>query len=89
MCIAELPSYATMFCEQKQRVEMLKLKELNVQYITNEAGERSSVIMSIEDFEALLEDLEDMIIVVERRHEPTISHEELKAELKRDGLLPV
>jgi hypothetical protein len=36
----------------------------------------------------LLEDLEDMIIVVERRHEPTISHEELKAELKRDGLLP-
>ena len=67
---------------------MLKLKDLKVQYITNEAGERRSVIMSIEDFEALLEDLEDMALVVERRHEPTISHKELKAELKRDGLLP-
>ncbi|NJN45125.1 MAG: hypothetical protein HC806_10690 [Anaerolineae bacterium] len=66
---------------------MVKLKELNVQYITNESGERSSVILSIEDFEALLEDLEDMALVVERQHEPTISHETFKAELKHDGLL--
>lgn len=67
---------------------MLKLKELNVQYITNKLGERSGVILSIEDFEALLEELEDMTFVIERRHEPTISHETLKAELKQDGLLP-
>ncbi len=67
---------------------MLKIKELNVQYITDESGERSSVILSIEDFETLLEDLADMALVAERRDEPTISHEELKAELKRDGLLP-
>lgn len=67
---------------------MLNLKEMKVQYITNEAGERSSIIMSIEDFEALLESLEDLAVVAERRDEPTISHEELKAQLKRDGLLP-
>ncbi len=67
---------------------MLKLKELNVQYVTNEAGERSSIIMSIEDFEALLETLEDLAVVAERRDEPTICHEELKAKLIRDGLLP-
>jgi PHD/YefM family antitoxin component YafN of YafNO toxin-antitoxin module len=67
---------------------MLNIKELNVQYITNEAGERSSVIMSLADFEALLEDLEDMALVVERHNEPTVSHKELKTELKRDGLLP-
>lgn len=67
---------------------MLKLKELNVQYITNKLGERSGVILSIEDFEALLEELEDMAFVIERCHEPTISHETLKAELKQDGLLP-
>jgi hypothetical protein len=65
---------------------MVKIKELNVQYITNETGERSSIIMSIEDFEALLETLEDLAAVVERRDEPTISHEELKAQLIRDGL---
>ncbi|HRQ41494.1 MAG TPA: hypothetical protein PLD25_26540 [Chloroflexota bacterium] len=67
---------------------LLKLKELNVQYITNESGERSGVILSIEDFEALLEDLEDMSLVIERRYEPTLSHDDFKAELKRDGLLP-
>lgn len=67
---------------------MLKLKELNVQYITNESGERSGVILSIEDFEALLEDLEDLALVLERQHEPTIPHEAFKAELKKDGLLP-
>lgn len=67
---------------------MLKLNELNVQYITNKAGERRSIIMPSEDFEALLEDLEDMAFVVERRHEPAIYHEELKAQLKKDGLLP-
>lgn len=64
------------------------LKDMQVQYITNESGERSSVILSIEDFEALLEDLEDLAILAERRDEPTISHENLKKELKKDGLLP-
>ena len=64
---------------------MLQLKDLNVQYITNESGERSSVILPIE---ALLEDLEDLAIVAERRDEPVVSHAELKAELKRDGFLP-
>ncbi len=66
---------------------MLKVRDLQVQYITNEAGERSGVILSIEDFVALLEDLEDMALVIERQNEATISHEALKAELKRDGLL--
>lgn len=67
---------------------MAILKDLQVHYITNESGERSSVILSIEDFETLLEDLEDLAIIAERRDEPTIPHQELKAELKRDGLLP-
>lgn len=66
---------------------MLSIKDLNVQYITNESGERRSVILSIEDFEALLEDLEDLALVTERRNEPTMSHEAFKAELKKDGLL--
>jgi PHD/YefM family antitoxin component YafN of YafNO toxin-antitoxin module len=60
------------------------LKDMQVQYITNESGERSSVILSIEDFESLLEDLEDLAIIAKRRDEPTITHE----NLKKDGLLP-
>jgi hypothetical protein len=54
---------------------MLKLKELRVQYITDDAGVKSAVILPIEQFQELLEDLEDLAVVAERREEPTISHE--------------
>jgi hypothetical protein len=40
-----------------------------------------------EEFQELLEDVEDLAAVAERRDEPTISHAELLAELKRDGLV--
>jgi hypothetical protein len=66
---------------------MIQSQELNLQYITNEAGEKTAVILPIADFEELLEDLQDLAIVVERRDEPTISHQELIAELERDGLI--
>lgn len=66
---------------------MLNLKELNVQYITDETGAKSAVVLSMDAFQALLEDIEDLAAVAERRDELTISHDELLAELKRDGLL--
>ncbi|MEJ2747746.1 MAG: hypothetical protein P8183_07525 [Anaerolineae bacterium] len=66
---------------------MLSLKELNVQYITDETGVKNAVVLPIDAFLALLEDLEDLAAAAERRDEPTISHDELIAELKRDDLL--
>lgn len=66
---------------------MLNLKELKVQYITDETGAKSAVVLSMDAFQALLEDIEDLAAAAERRDEPTISHDELLAELKRDGLL--
>jgi hypothetical protein len=65
-------------------VEVLNLKELKVQYITSETGEKTAVILPIAEFQELLEDIEDLAIVAERRDEPTISHDELVTELKRD-----
>ena len=58
-----------------------------VQFITDEQGERTAVVLPISDYEKLLEDLEDLAVVAERRNEPTIPHEQFVAELKRDGLL--
>lgn len=66
---------------------MVNLKELNLSYISNEAGERTAVVLPIEAFQELLDDIEDLAAVAERREEPTISHEALLAELKHDGLL--
>jgi hypothetical protein len=35
----------------------------------------------------LLEDLDDLGTLAERREEPTMLHEQFKADLKRDGIL--
>jgi len=66
---------------------MVAIKDLNPLFITNEAGERMSVVLTVSKFHALLEDLEDLALVAERREEPTIAHEALLLELKRDGLV--
>lgn len=62
---------------------MHKDKEINPQFITDEQGNKTFVILSIEDYNALMEDIEDLAEVAERREEPTIAHAELLRELKR------
>ncbi|NJL29380.1 MAG: hypothetical protein HC897_16575 [Thermoanaerobaculia bacterium] len=62
-------------------------RDLDLQYITAPSGEKTAVILPIAQFEGLLEDLEDLAAVAQRRGEPTISHRDLIADLERDGLL--
>ena len=62
---------------------MLDLKRLMKQYVTNEAGEKTAVIVPIDEFQELMEDIEDLATLAERREEPTISHEQLLVELKQ------
>jgi hypothetical protein len=66
---------------------MIKTEDLQPQYIINEAGEKTSVILPLATFQELMEDLEDLAVVAERRDEPTIPIEQLLAELKKDGLI--
>jgi hypothetical protein len=66
---------------------MLNLEQFKLQFITNESGEKTAVILPIDEFQELLDDIEDLAIVAERRDDPTISHQELHTELKKDGLI--
>ncbi len=66
---------------------MINTKDLALNYITNEAGEKTAVILPITQFEELLEDIEDLATVAERRDEPTTSHLDLLTELKQDELI--
>jgi hypothetical protein len=66
---------------------MINTKDLSLNYITNELGEKTAVILPISQFEELLQDIEDLAIVAERRDEPTISHADLIAELQQDDLI--
>jgi hypothetical protein len=66
---------------------MIRLDDLHPEYITDQQGEKKSVILPISEFEELIEDIEDLAAVAERREEPTTSHEDLIAELKEDGFI--
>ena len=57
------------------------------QYIIDEKGQKTAVVLPIEEYEELLEDLHDLAIIAERRDEPTIAFEELKKRLKQNGIL--
>jgi hypothetical protein len=66
---------------------MQNVEEIEFQYVTNQAGEKTGVLLSIAAFEEILEDLQDLAVAAERRDEETIPHEQLKQELISDGLL--
>jgi len=64
---------------------MKVFKEEN--YIINEKGKKTAAILPIKKFEELIEDLHDLSVIAERRDEPTISFNKIKAKLKKNGTL--
>ena len=57
-----------------------------VQFLTNKKGRKTAAVLPIEDYEKLLEDLDDLSVIAERRDEQTVPHEEFKKRVKRNGL---
>ena len=57
------------------------------QYVVDSKGRKTAVFLSLERYQKLLEDLHDLAVVAERREEKTISLDDLKRRLKKDGLL--
>ena len=67
-----------------QETIMLQMKN---KYLTNENGERTDVVIPLEEYEDLIEDLHDLAVIAERQDEPVVSFEEVKKRLRADGLL--
>jgi len=57
------------------------------QYLVDESGQKTAVVLPLEEYEELLEDLHDLAVIAERRDEYTVDFEELKKRLKSDGLI--
>ncbi len=55
-------------------------------YITDEEGNQS-VVIPVEEYEEILEDIEDLVAVAERKQEPNVSLESVLENLKKDGLI--
>ena len=56
-----------------------------VQYLTDEDGKKTAVVLPITEYEKLLEDLDDLPAIVERRKEPTFPGDQFKTDLRRDA----
>ena len=63
------------------------MEGLHEQFIVDESGKKKAVILPIEDYEELLEDIHDLAVISERKDEPTASFDEIKKRLKADGLI--
>jgi hypothetical protein len=57
------------------------------QYLVDAKGRKKAVILPLEQYDQLLEDLHDLAVVAERREEKPISMAEMKRRLKKNGLL--
>mgnify|MGYP002641581151 CR=1 FL=1 len=58
-----------------------------VQFLTDEAGQKTAVVLPVADYERLMEEFEDLAAIADRRKEPTVAHEQFLDELRRDGIL--
>lgn len=61
----------------------------NVQYATDEKGERTAVILPIEDYEELLEDLHVVRAADETKNEPRRPFSEVVREMSDAGEMDV
>jgi hypothetical protein len=57
------------------------------QFVVDGSGKKSMVLLRMDVFETLIEDLHDLAIVAERREDKTIPYETFRAELKKEGKL--
>jgi hypothetical protein len=57
------------------------------QFVVDAKGKKTGVILSLKQYEKLLEDLHDLAVVAERRAEKPLSLDEMKRRLKNDGVL--
>jgi len=62
-------------------------KAAAVQYVTDDKGRKTSVILPVDTYEKMLEDIQDLVAVAERRSDKKLSLVEMKKRLKKDGLL--
>ena len=65
----------------------MKVRQPAPQYLVDDGGNKEFVVLTIKQYEDLLEDLRDLAVMAERRDEPGKDFDEFKKGLKKDGLI--
>jgi PHD/YefM family antitoxin component YafN of YafNO toxin-antitoxin module len=66
---------------------MATAAKLHPQFITDKQGHKTGVILTMDEYIELMEDLHDLAALAERKDEPGISHKVVLKELKGHGLI--
>jgi hypothetical protein len=53
-----------------------------VEYLVDESGKKKAVVIDLAEWGPLWEDFYDVLVSEERKHEPTVSWEDLKSEMQ-------
>ncbi len=64
---------------------MNAMKTAREQFVVDNEGKRTAVILPVEKYEQLLEDLHDLAVIAERREEQPMDLEAMKQRLKENG----
>ena len=65
---------------------MMRRMNPKAEYVVKN-GKRTAVILPLAEYLELLEDLDDLGVIAQRKDEPTIPLEQVKRRLKRHGAL--
>jgi len=64
-----------------------KTTSLRGRYVTNRQGKKTGVVLSLKRYSRLMEDLHDLAVAVERRHEKPVPTDDMRKRLHKRGLL--
>lgn len=71
----------------RKPVNLLIMRARPPQFVVDPKGNRTAVLLDVDDYARLLEDLDDLKTFAERRKERSISHDEFVSRLKKRGIL--
>ena len=60
---------------------MGKIREPEVTYVVDQKGKKKSVILSVEDYQRLMEDLVDLSVIAARKKEESVAWDQVKKRL--------
>jgi hypothetical protein len=63
--------------------EELAMEQGKRRFVVTEKGRKTGVLLSLKEYRELLEDLQDLAIIAERREEPSLPFDVVKEKLER------
>jgi hypothetical protein len=61
--------------------------DIDVRYLVDKKGNKTDVVLTLEEYEELIEDIHDLSVALERQNDQRMSLRELEERLKEDGLI--